>query len=316
MMHPLWVEGMFGLGDNLYQRAVLREVIKSRVVYLSTPWSQLYSDLAVRCVRPRTTLRTQAKNADRPARWHNLPNLVDHRRWHYVNRNGTMLEALCADIGVRTDAIDFSGPPAPRLDREPYIVVRPVTERTEWRAGSRSPRPEYIALAAQMLRRHYRIISVADICPPHEIAVGPLPTADETYHRGEIQFENLLALVANAAAVVGGVGWLAPMAVAYQVPMFLIFGGWGLHNGPGRIFDRRMNTELIHQSIPQRFCMCGSRDHACDKRIYDIRTQLESWIVELATHRETAMAARTRDRMVSGDGATLRSGVLGALPAV
>lgn len=291
MQTPWLIEGMRGLGDNLYQRAVLREVVKSRAVYLDTPWPQIYADLPIRCVKARTTLRTQAKNAERPWRWHAVPGLVDHHRLHYVNHPGTMLEALCAEMRVKAGMIDFSGPPVPRLVREPYIVVRPVTNRTEWQAGSRNPKPEYVARAVDALRQRFRVVSVADISPPHETVEAPLPYADEVYHRGELSIEQLLAMVAGASAVVGGVGWLAPMAVAYRVPMLLIFGGWGMHNGPARIFDPRMDTSRIHQALPDRFCLCGSRDHACDKTISRLDEHLERFQMELAASRSAPVAA-------------------------
>ena len=267
MSAPLLLEGMRGLGDNLYQRAVVREVVKRRVVYLDTPWPQLFADLPVRCVAPRTELRTQAKNPARPYPWHAVPDLVDHQRWSYVNRPGTMLDALAREVGVTSDALDFSGPPVRQQWRQPYVVVRPVTRRAEWKSASREPRAEYIDRAAQTLRKRFRVISVADLAPPHEVAVPPLPEADECYHHGELNVESLMALVANAAGVVGGVGWLVPAAVAYQVPMLLVYGGCGFHNGPGRIFDTRMDTSRFIAAMPEDFCPCARAEHECSKSI-------------------------------------------------
>ena len=59
-MKSLVVHGMHGMGDNLYQRAVIRQV---GPVFLHTPWPQLYADIPnVTCLKTGTRLRTQAKN--------------------------------------------------------------------------------------------------------------------------------------------------------------------------------------------------------------------------------------------------------------
>lgn len=289
----LFIQAMQGLGDTLYERAVLRELLKVRTdVYIETSWPQLMHGLAVKCVRPTTRLRTQQKNIERPTHWHTLPGLVDARRWHYAQRMGvTILQALLDDMGLKADTIDFSGPEVDRVEREPYIVVRPCTNRIEWQALARNPHPEYLCRAVDALRSRYRVVSVADICPPHEVQIGPLPHADERFHRGELPVEQLLALVAGAAAVIGGVGWLVPAAIAYRVPMLLLFGGWGTHHGPQRIFDPRMDTSRIHQVLPDRFCMCAQRDHECDKRISDLDGHIQRFALGLDAPRATAVAA-------------------------
>ena len=39
------VDGMCGLGDNIYQRAVLKRLLLDGPVYLRTPWPELVADL-------------------------------------------------------------------------------------------------------------------------------------------------------------------------------------------------------------------------------------------------------------------------------
>jgi hypothetical protein len=283
---------MFGLGDSIYQRAVARERSKREPVFLETAWPQLLTDIPnVHPVRTSTILRTQARNIARPdLHWHPPPSgTATHL--HYVNSTGTMLQGLMDAWQVKTEAITFDLPvlPAP-IFSTPYIVIRPNTVRKEWMAESRNPRSEYLALAAERLRRDFCIISVADLVPGVEWAVGELPYADQTFHAGELQVEQLLSLVANAAAVVGGVGWLTPAAVAARVPMLCLFGGWGVHNGPARIFDPRMNTSLIDQVLPDNFCMCRSRDHACGKQISNIGERIEQFAVRLAARESLGLA--------------------------
>lgn len=287
-MRPLLIDGMHGLGDNLYQRAVLKAYRPDRELYLVTSWPQMYADLEhVRPVRhPNVRLRTQARNAAQcpPAAWRTPPAGLERLRWHYVHHGGTILESLCDGLGIRPDALDMDGPPteAPPVT-EPYVVVRPATVRTEWRADSRNPRPEYLAQAAEAARRAgYKVVSVADLEAGQEWALDPLPRADVVFHRGELRLPALLALIAGAAAVIGGVGWAVPAALAYRRPMLLIYGGWGAHNGPARIFDRRVDTSLIEQVVPDNFCMCGTAQHDCDKHVTDVGGKIENFFARLS----------------------------------
>ena len=271
---------MHGLGDNLYQRAVLREYHRDRDVYLVTSWPQLYADLPhVRPVRhPNVRLRTQAKNAGMHGhRWHAPPPGAERVRWHYAPSGGTILESLCAGLGIAPAALDMAGPAVspPSGLPERYVVIRPATIRAEWRADSRNPRPEYLALAAEAARAAgYAVVSVADLKAGEEWALDPLPPADMRYHAGELVLPDLLGLVAGAAAVIGGVGWLVPAALAYRQRMLLIYGGWGFHNGPQRIFDRRVDTSAITGLMPEPFCMCTTPAHACDKTITDVEAKI------------------------------------------
>ena len=283
MSHPLLIEGMHGLGDNFYQRCVLCEASKSREIFLQTCWPQLYADLPIKCLKPITRLRTQAKNLERSWDWATCPGLVDHQRLHYMGHpEVSMLEALCMEMRVKTDTLDFTGPPTGKPPVEGrYVVVRPSTIRQEWHASARNPAPGLIGQAAQALREHFRIISVADISPPHEILVDPPFEADEVYHRGELHVEQLLSLVANATACVGGVGWLLPACVAYRVPLLLLFGGCLGHNGAARVLDPRMDTRRICGAMPDEPCFCTRSDHTCAKRITGFSAHIDRFLATI-----------------------------------
>jgi hypothetical protein len=219
------------------------------------------------------------------------PSGIRQQRVSYLGAAGTIMEGLYASLGIRPAEITFDLPAfAPWPVKRPYVVIRPATVRAEARYGARNPLPEYLAMAAEKLRAHFRIVSVADLAPNIEWPLLPLPYADETFHAGEIQVEQLLALVAGAAGVVAGVGWAVPAAVAYRVPLFLIYGG-GVNDSRARIFDTRMPTENVHHAIPDRFCKCSDRNHACDKRIASIDQQLDEWIMGLRARRSTVLAA-------------------------
>lgn len=298
---------MYGLGDSIYQRAVVRAL--PGIHYLRTPWPQLYADLPnIRCVRPVTRLRTQAKNAARATTWATPPASLAPRRANYVQHRGTMLEGLCQAFGVRLPAVTFDLPPfpSPMPRDQPYVLVRPATVRAEWRADARNPRAEYLDAAARAASAAgYRVISVADLAEGQEWLDGPAPFAHQAYHHGELSLELLLGLVRGAAGVIGGVGWLAPAAIAYRVPMLLLYGGWGFHNGPQRIFDPRLDVSRITQVIPDTFCMCSSSQHACNKTISDLDRHLDAFLVRCTERQSPELVAGPGHGLLPGHGLAL-----------
>jgi hypothetical protein len=273
-----YFNGMFGLGDSIYQRAVVRELCKDEPVYLATAWPQLYRDLNVRAVRPQTRLRTQHKNIQRQDLLHlwYTPPVVGGQRLAYDGTD-TILASLFRSAGINPPTVKFDLPSFPKQQRRPYVVVRPATIRTEWIATSRNPDPKYLCRAVDMLRDEFDIVSVADLDGVAEYAVEPMPYADQKYHRGELQVEDLLSLVENAAGVVGGVGWVLPAALAYRTPLLLIYGGWGAVNGAHKVLDQRLPMDKLHQVFPDRFCMCNDRVHACDRTISDLDKHIENF---------------------------------------
>ena len=291
------LDGMQGLGDNLYQRAILQSWKPPGGAWLITSWPQLYSDLAhIHPVRPSSVrLRTQAKNAARAPGYVLKPPGAVRRCWTYAGRPGSILEALGASLGHQPAVLKMTGPRFPRDPRipsRPYVLVRPATIRAEWRADARNPRPEYIAqAAAEARRRGFLVVSVADLQGGHEWPVLPLPPADLTFHAGELSIAALMAMVAGAAAVIGGVGWLLPAALSYRVPMALLYGGWGGHNGPQRIFDPRLDHSWIFEFTPDRFCQCTSSSHACDKTISDLETRLHEFFDRLDRRQPLAVVS-------------------------
>jgi len=277
---PLLIRGMYGLGDNIYQRAFLRHLPGA---YLVTTWPELYADLDVRCVRGETTLRTQAKNlAISKARWHLPPPASREVRVGYGHAQlsrGSIVDAMHAVLGVQPDfdLPDFSYA-APALPRH-YAIVRPVTIRREWRNDARAPQASYVAAAARILRaRGYYVVSVADLAPGEEWLMAPAPEADHVLHDGQWPVSTLLAAIAGAAVVVGGVGWIVPAAIAAGVPAWIIQGGNGAHNAPDRLVSPRMDLSRIGWAMPDRYCRCSSAQHRCNKVISGHDEKFSRWL--------------------------------------
>lgn len=265
------IHGMLGLGDNIYQRTFIKQMPKP--LYLSTPWPILYSDIpGVHFIRPQTNLRTQAKNIARHADWVMPPGRQPTRQIRYGAEG--IIPGMIAAFGIMPGEFDL--PPLPPSPVEgKYVVVRPATVRSEWRADTRNPLPEYIAEAAMRAwLQGYKVVSVADLQDGAEWAVEPLPYADLTYHKGELPVEQLLALVKGAAAVIGGIGWIVPAALSAKVPAWIICGGQGGFNAPELICPKQ---STITFAVPDNFCRCRLKQHNCDKRISNYDTKLAQW---------------------------------------
>ena len=265
------IHGMRGLGDNLFMRPFIKALPKP--VYLDTPWPEIYAGIdGVHFIRPHTPLRTQAKNIARHTTWTMPPTRQPTRQIRYGAEG--IIPGMIASFGVMPGEFDL--PPLPASPESgPYVVVRPATVRSEWRADTRNPDPEYIeAAAATAWTRGYKVISVADLQEGQEWLVGGEPLADVRYHKGELPVEQLLALVKGAAAVIGGIGWLVPAALSAKVPAWIICGGQGGFNSPKQICP---DGSTITFAVPDNFCRCKLKQHNCDKRISNYDSKLADW---------------------------------------
>lgn len=275
--------GMLGLGDNIYQRPFVKAAAgRGEDLWLETPWPQLYQDLfGVHCVRPKSVpLRTQTKNVRAaPGLFEQEPAGAQRLVWSYTGKPGSVSAALERGLPLRGEPLVMDMPrfePAQRIE-DPYIVVRPVTVRSEWRADSRNCDPAYIRQLARILRHDYRVIVVADLQDGAEWMVGDPPRGDVSFLHGELGVSGLLALVEGAAAVLGPVGWIIPAALAYRRPLFCVLGGQGANNHPDRLVDDRLDASKIGWAWPDSFCMCGASTHACDKTISTLEVQFNAW---------------------------------------
>lgn len=266
------IHSMKGLGDNLYQRAFIKALPKP--VYLDTPWPEIYHDIpGVHFIRPQTTLRTQAKNIARHTNWILPPGRQPTRQIRYGAEG--IIPGMTACFGVAPAEFDLPPlPPSPVEGR--YVVVRPVTVRSEWRADTRNPMPSYIAEAAMIAKsRGYTIVSVADLQEGQEWLVGNAPMASQYFHKGELPVEQLLTLVKGAAAVIGGIGWLVPAALCAKVPAWIVCGGQGGYNAPELITPKGQTN--ITFAVPDNFCRCRLKQHTCNKEIKNYDAKLASW---------------------------------------
>ena len=273
------------MGDNLHQRAVIRQLCERETVYLETPWPSVYHDLVgdrLRLVNKNSPLRTQAKNAAREAgRYHSAILPVDattrHIRVWYapaeVRACGSVLGAMMKATGTDIAKSDFRLPvPDEWLDRSlryvpdvgrPILYYRPLMERTEWNCRARNPDHGHYAALARAIRDRFFVVSIGDFEKGREWAVGSPLAADMTFHRGEIEFEALAALVKRSALVFASPGFSIPLAQAVGTPSICVFGGYENSRSfsAGAKFAPYLGIDTL------RPCQCFSHSHACDKRI-------------------------------------------------
>lgn len=265
---------MFGLGDNVYQRAFISQLKGN--IELVTPWPQLYSDLPnVKLLKPETHLRTQLKNMKSlpDSAWHGPLKLGGVKNGY---GNAGIMMGMSQRIGCNPGVMTLPPLPEPIIDGD-YILVRPVTVRSEWNAESRNPLPEYVNQAAESLYSDYKIVSVADLSDGEEWLVGGEPVSHIKYHKGELSVLELLSLAANAKAVIGGVGWIVPVGIASGVPTLAIMGGNGGYNSPDKLVNPAQDCSHVTFLKPDKFCTCTEKAHNCDKSISNFTAKLREW---------------------------------------
>lgn len=312
-MSDLLVQGMHGMGDCLHQRALVRQLMASRQVWLETPWPAIYHDLVddgLKLVAKRSPLRTQAKNAAREAdRYHAHRGFAPQTlKVRYspaaVRARGSVLSAMLWQAGAAETGNDFRLPIREdweaRADAliaswgvdKPLMIYRPLVVRTEW-GGCTSRNPDHAAYAElfRSIRDRFFVVSVADLAPGVEWAVGERVEADIELHAGELVFEELAALTSRAALTFAAPGFLTILAQAVGTPSVTVFGGYE----DGRSFTAGAKWAPHLPIEPVRPCACFRHDHDCDKRIdlsaalprlarFALDAQEDAWLVGSKSH--------------------------------
>jgi ADP-heptose:LPS heptosyltransferase len=144
-------------------------------------------------------------------------------------------------------------------------VYRPLVVRPEWRgSGIRNAQVDQYAELIAMVRDSFFVVSIADLESNREWIVGPQIIADATYHRGELSFDTMAAIMARAALVYTSSGFPAVLGPAVGTPTISIQGGFE----PARWHadGARWAPYLgIDTAVP---CVCsGACQQACTKLI-------------------------------------------------
>lgn len=287
MAERILVNCMQGIGDNIYTRPFVRLLTEEgHDVYVSTVLPELYDDLPVKFIQPKkNNYRTQQKALaeSKVQMLKRSPSKIDRKIdvFYGVNelRAYNIINNMEQLFGYKTGSTNYqmdlpSTLPAHGLRLpEKVAVVKPVTHRREWLNTARSPRPNYVAWCARMLRdAGYYVISIADDegIGGREWIEGEEPPADLKLHKNELGLFGTLSLLRDAKVVVGYPSVIVPAAIAAGAYLFCIFGGRGAFDNPHKIFDLRMNMRKIGWALPDNFCRCYSMEHDCDKNIKNL----------------------------------------------
>lgn len=290
-MTSTYIEGMHGLGDNIRQRAIVREYLKKGPVWLTSSWVSVYEDLipqGLHIVHRPSSLRTQTKNAEREReRFSRVPIPRDATRvrvWYppdLVRKSGTILKAMgkathCEPfdftINVLADWWDslLQKLPANAISK-PIMLYRPLVDRPSDWGGCNARNPDFDAYSKlfEAIRDQFYVISVADLQPAKEWIVGVRHAVDYKFHAGELSVEELFALTKMASLVYCSPGFAAVMAQAVGTPVVCVFGGY---ERSSFFFDGHKIAPCVGIDTISP-CDCFSHSHACEKRI-DIPTAL------------------------------------------
>ncbi len=288
----LAITGAHGLGDNLHQRACVKQLMLKHEVYLYTSWVSVYHDLiadGLHVLNRPTSLRTQRKNAQREAALFEksipggtLARIIElPYRPERVRALGTVLAAMCEAWRCDYAKADFRMPvPLEWIGRlesklkccellKPLLVYRPLTIRPEWRGAERR-NPDFGAYAElfRTIRERFFVVSVADIENGKEWIVGSHPAdIDARFEKGELTFEELAALFSVAKMVFTSPGFPVVLAQAVSTPVFALFGGYEDHRSflGGARYSPYLGIDPINP------CQCFSHGHHCKKQV-DLET--------------------------------------------
>jgi hypothetical protein len=291
----IFVTGHFGIGDNLHQRAVMRELMKQNDVWLHTCHFELYHDLIAKglklILRPtglhaqgKTILREQSLFAD--AMFPNPP--LGARRCNIgypkvlIDEHGSILEAMFSCVGLKMpERPDFSLPIKPEwrtaatqfdTGGKPLMVLRPIVIRKEWDGRSRNPDLKAYDELYRSIRDNFFVVSIADLAPSREWIDGPEQEVDVKLHAGELSFPEMAALFASADLVFCNAGFAPVLAQAVGTPVAVVYGGRESFRTTQRIGTHLAPTLPIDPINP---CDCHANSHGCDKRI-DVPKALEA----------------------------------------
>lgn len=304
---PLVMIGMHGIGDNLHERGVVRELMKKHELWLQTSWPQFFHDMPELHLLPRKSpLRAMARNEiSARALYGSIqpPNGARTVACGYLSRmpkSGKSVLQVMSEVCGAPAVGDFRLPiPAAwnaRADAvlaklapsKPLLIYRPpiqISEANKLASQAKVARnPDLAAYHALItaIRADYFVISIADLKDKEEWLVGPRFEADAEFHRSELDFETIAAITARAALVYTSPCFLLVLAQAVSAPLIAVFGGFEDQRSfaAGARFSPWLPIE------PRRPCCCWS--HACvhDKSI-DVPAalaQIQKFRAEICKH--------------------------------
>lgn len=296
----LHIETFAGWGDCIYSRPCIRELAKTKDIYLETPLPDLFRDLPVKFIKTTTHYRTQAKVVPSDKiKFTELPTGIRKIKLHYdynlqTSTVMTMLLNQCElplDTKLEWDLPDFSDELKQANIKIPegkkLAIVRPATIRAEWKVITRPPNPQYLYWASHALVEYgYHVISVADLEPDVEwLHMGQDVESHQKLYKGELHMYALFELMKQAEVVVGGSGFIVPAAISAETNLFVIFGGRMGYDSPNKVLPLGVKS-LVSWAMPANPCRCTVDVHpeeepTCNKYIPDIDSKFMEFMFKV-----------------------------------
>jgi ADP-heptose:LPS heptosyltransferase len=300
------MRGMYGAGDCVHQRAVLRELMKAHEVWLESPSFAQFHDFVEQgmkiCRIGKMEPRIREATIVNETR---LPRNASGVRMTYnkatVERYGSILAAIFACAGVKMpERPDFSLPIPDAWRRrvralietwspdKPLLIYRPVVLNPIFRCPARSPDAAIYATLFAAIRKRFFVVSLANLADGDGI-VGPDADADVKLHKGELDFETMAALYAEADLVFANPGNATVFAQATGTPSITVYGGYESFTQTNAAGAHLAPTLAIEPVMP---CECWTKEHACDKRIEiaPALERIEAFIASLPLARKAELA--------------------------
>lgn len=323
---PLHFVGMYGIGDCVHQRDVVKLLMRHYDVWLETCHVWVYHDLieqGLKLILRPTSLWMHAQNIEREQRLHpglyrkvqEVPRGAHQiRNWyhkHQIDVHGSIVETMRAVSGLPAGPVDFRLPLKPEWvdrareivakirgdDPRPLMIYRPVVLRREWDGKLRNPDPVAYEQLYLPWRRNFFVLSLASLKKDVEWIVGREQPADYKIHDGSLDMWIMTALVQQADVVFCNAGMAPVLAQAVGTPNVVVYGGRESFRTTQRAGAHLAPTLGVDPINP---CDCHSHTHQCDKTI-DVAAALPRIEKFLSEHVHARTAIRDDLRGHAGE---------------
>jgi hypothetical protein len=242
---PLTVTGRSWIGDSIHNRAPVRALMQQYDVTLETSYPSMYHDLIASGLKlSLLNSRTGPRIADSGQKDLSAASAPSARHVKLtddaasIHRTGSVLAAHFASCGLTIpERPDFSLPVKQEWrdaakdlistwnTAKPLLIYRPIVLNRIFECPLRSPDPKTYAALFTEIRERFFVVSVADL-RQQEWIVGPEQEADIKLHHGEIDFETLAGLFAEATLVFCNPGFAPLLSQAVGTPTIIVYGGY------------------------------------------------------------------------------------------
>ena len=282
----LFFDGANGFGDNLFQRVVIRYMLRYfKTIYLHTPCHDMYWDMppGIKFVAEgHKWLRTQAKSASRTPKYltAKLPMNIARKTYDYCpvrQLKHCSAWIIRKKLGLGSENFDFTFPIKPKWEAQArrlvndlkigskkLCILRPNTLRSEWNYPSRNPKNEHFQRIIDRYKDEYYFLSLADTVHLVEWMDGELRGVDRCFHGGEIPLPVVFGLIKISDLVLCGPAFFMLAGIAIRARTFAVWGGC---SEPSASLDPCMGLNTLGYVAPDPSCNCFLPNHDCNREI-------------------------------------------------